>query len=180
MTKENYDYLLKYRLDSAKEHPKCKNWFYPVEESDILSAEKELGFRLPNQIRKFYQIIGYGSIKEPLIITKDFEFFEANYICPPSIILQILAMGIESGYITEESLSCMQTGDLPFFQISDSSGYLVLRPKSEKPNSVWTDTGVLIEREFKDFIWNLFYIGPLYYLRNINNHHGKINLLNIE
>ena len=40
---------------------------------------------------------------------------------------------------------------------------MVLKPYSDNPNAVYTDTGILIEQSFEKFIWRLYYESPCFY-----------------
>ena len=54
-----FELLLQLMANGQKDrnHP---NVYYPVAEEEVLDAESRLGFRLPEQLRTFYQEVGYG------------------------------------------------------------------------------------------------------------------------
>ena len=60
-------------------------------------------------------------------------------------------------------MELLQPGDLPFFEIADSSSFMVMKLRSDNPNAVWSDCGVKIEDSFEKFIWRLFYEDPGFY-----------------
>jgi hypothetical protein len=61
----DFGFLAKYKVASDKEQDidigrRWKHLFIPVQPLDLLQAENELGYRLPEEINKFYLEIGYG------------------------------------------------------------------------------------------------------------------------
>ena len=155
------------------------NIFFKVDPHKIEAAEKKLGFPFPSLLKQFYIEIGYGLLRAKFDIQKDYEFDGANEILPPLVAAAFykpLAGNnrpidkyepIDSGdgnhYMAAMTYEILQPGDLPFFEISDSTRFLVMRPHSENPNAVWTSSGIKIEDSFEKFIWRLYYEDPSYY-----------------
>jgi hypothetical protein len=163
MEVENFDYLTPYVSPGKKTDLKPRNWFYPLTETDIRDGEEKLGFKFPSQLRNFYQKIGYGSLKVPHNPPEGYKFFSDNYINPPSILADIILLGHDSGYISQDVLDFMEPGDLPFFHIADSCLFLMMRPNSDNPNAVYNQWGDLVEENFDQFIWRLYHESPTFY-----------------
>jgi len=78
----------------------------------------------------------------------------------------MLEQGQSSGVISEEAHELLQPGDIPFFEISDSSSFMFMKTKSDNPNAVWYMGAIKIENSLEEFIHNLYYKGPAYYADN--------------
>ena len=157
-----YEYLNKYKDPELKFSGIC-NAFYPLSEEQIINAEKRIGFKFPSELRKFYEEIGYGFLQTSHNTPKDYEFYGFNYIESPQVIADIMLNGIESGYIIDSTLNLLVPGDLPFFEMYDSSYFMIIKLNSNNPNAVWTDTGIKIEDSFQKFIWRLYHESPDFY-----------------
>lgn len=75
--------------------------------------------------------------------------------------LGILQHPKEDYYMAESVQALLQPGDLPFFEISDSSSFMITKLNSTNPNAVWFMGHEKIEDSFEKFIWNLYYMIPL-------------------
>ncbi|MBM3469090.1 MAG: SMI1/KNR4 family protein [Alphaproteobacteria bacterium] len=162
MTKK-YEYLQKFVNSSKDTSLEAKNIFYPVCEEDINQTEMLLKIEFPSQLKEFYREIGYGFLIIPKNPPKDYKFYNTNRINPPSVIKDILIYGSESGLISRDVYEDLQPGDLPFFEIGDSSSFLIMKLKSDNPNAVWCRGDIKIEDSFERFIWRLYYEDPAYY-----------------
>jgi len=173
-----YEYLKKYIPGGNEIND---NWFVPLYKRDILEAEKYLGFSFPSLLKDFYLNIGYGCLRSPHDPPKDYKFYGKNEILPPLVAAHFYKGIIEHHTIEEkqealnydedywfshETLEYTTPGDLPFFEIGDSSSFLMMKPQSEFPNTVYDIGGDIVEKEFKDFIWKLYYKDPSYYSEN--------------
>ena len=144
------------------------NWFSPLEELEITSAEQKLGQRFPEELRRFYQDIGTGMLRSPHIRPEGYEFYGKNEILPPYIAVDY-SQGIlehpddEFYYMAESAYEDLTPGDLPFFEIGDSSSFMVMKLHSDNPNAVWFMGAEKIEDSFEQFIYKLYYEGPNYY-----------------
>ena len=152
-----------------------ENIFISLEEEDIIKAENRLGFSFPEQLRQFYLEIGCGNLTTPENPPLDYKFYGENEILSPDAVAEIVTLPHNSGYISAEALDYMEPGDLPFFHVRDSCNFLVMRPKSDNPNAIYSDTGVLIEHEFNRFIWRLYYESPCYFERIIEAHYAALD-----
>jgi hypothetical protein len=157
-----FEYLKRY-CGNFK-HP--SNSFYPVEAEEIERLEKFLGYKIPSQLRQFYHEIGYGSLTHPKEFPKDYVFYNANAVHSPSLILEMLEKGQESGYISEDVYEDLKPGDIPFFEIGDSSSFMIMKALSDNPNAIWYMGMEKIEDSLEQFIHNLYYISPAYYADN--------------
>ena len=160
-----YDYLLPY-LAKENESSPDSNEFWPVSESDILKSEQKLGFSFPSQLRDFYKQIGYGFLTYPHQYSSDYHFRGSNLIHAPISVADIAVEGPESGMIAESTYELLSPGDLPFFEIGDSSSFMIMKLNSDNPNAVWYMGAEKIEDSLEKFIWNLYYDDPSYYTRN--------------
>ena len=185
----DYSYLEKYNKDLYK-HLKVVPWpsnlFYECSQKEIEEAENMLGKRFPSQLRSFYQTIGAGCLVAPHEISPEYKFYGANEILPPLVAAHFSKEIIrshteeiqepiecEDHWMSNDTLEMLEPGDLPFFEIGDSSRFLIMRPYSDKPNAVWTPSRIKIEDSFEQFIWRLYYESPWFYDDIIEKHYGK-------
>lgn len=157
-----YEYLKQFINPSKTE--KITNWFYPVEEGEIQTTERDLQINFPSQLRNFYQEIGYGSLNTPCKAKEDYIFYSSNLILPPSLISEIFEDPLNNEYMDYSTYELLEPGDLPFFEIGDSSNFLVMKLNSDNPNTIWTDgSPIKIADSFEEFIWRLYYESPSFY-----------------
>lgn len=162
-----YEYLKKF-VNNTNE---TGNKFYSLKEDEIKLAEKSLSIVFPDQLKDFYKEIGYGFLDTPHDLIEGQNFYNTNRINSPDMIEEILCEGQESGLISSDAYELLESGDIPFFEIGDSSSFLVMKANSDTPNTVWTDTGVKIEDSFEKFIWRLYYEDPGYYGQIIESYY---------
>jgi tetratricopeptide (TPR) repeat protein len=165
---KKYDYLKKY-INYERTSP-YDNTFYSVQQNKISDAEKRLGFKFPLSLKEFWQEIGYGFFRYSSNGKKTMD--HTNRLMTPSQIADIILLKEDSGLILPEAVEYFDDGyigdgDILFFEIGDLSSFLVMKPKSSKPNSVYNMIGEVIEEEFEKFIWRLYYESPTYYV-NVN------------
>lgn len=137
----------------------CSNAFGKVSKEDIIKAELSLKMRFPSELRKFYEEVGCGYLTTPKNPPSDYRFLGTNLILPPTIVErfyhgQLLNEDYEC-YMSENTYELLEPGDIPVFEIGDSSSFMIMKPQSENPNAVYTDTGIKIEDSFDEFINNL-------------------------
>lgn len=177
--KSSYEYLKKYRRQPWGIYKIFEtNVFDPLALDEVEEAEKKLGFNFPSQLREFYLKVGYGHLTTPHNPPSGYEFYNNNTILPPLTVAHFYQGIIEHhtiqkkeealNYNTEywfahTTLEYVTPGDLPFFEIGDSESFLVMKPKSNNPNAVYSIGGVLIEKSFSKFIWRLYYESPSFY-----------------
>jgi hypothetical protein len=146
------------------------NFFYPISEEQIFEAEKKLGHCFPEDLRQFYQKIGYGRFVEPKTPSPDYQFYSTNEILPPMVAARFakgeLIWEGQQNWMSESSYELLQPGDLPFFEIGDSTDFMVVKPLSDNPNAVWYMGAEKIEDSLERFIYNLYFDDPAYYMRN--------------
>jgi antitoxin YxxD len=157
--KKKYAYIKQFKYKFF-ERPETNNYFYPVTEKEICDAEKKMGFPIPSELREFYLEIGTGklpiSLKE-----KDTNNGLENRILSPDHLADIMTgtlINEETGlYFSRDNYEDMQPGDLPFFEIFNSSQYLYMKVNSDNPNAVWDLCDIKIEDSFERFIWRLYH-----------------------
>ena len=152
------------------------NIFYDLTKAEIDTAEQKLQMQFPNQLRQFYQEIGYGHLTN----SKDDKehHYISNEILPPLIAVDYM-QGIiehpgEEYYMSASTYEDLQPGDLPFFEIGDSSSFMVMKLNSDNPNAVYSDCGVKIEDSFERFIYRLYHEDPAYYGDIIDAHYAAL------
>lgn len=164
MSTNPYSYLKKYIPGGDQIND---NWFFPVLVEVIEKCELKMELKFPEQLRNFYEIIGFGVIRSPENRPENYKFYNDNRILPPTIavdyMLGILEHPGETYYMSEDTYEMLEEGDLPFFEIGDGSSFMVMKLNSDNPNAVWSDCGVKIEDSFERFIWRLYYEDPGYY-----------------
>ena len=159
-----YEYLKQY-VRSTPDNKVHTNLFLPVSDEQIVRAEDKLHIKFPSELRDFYQEIGYGFLTHPHTYPKDYIFSNTNRINPPDLLVEMSITGHASGVISEETLESLQPGDLPVFEICDSSSFMIMKPLSDNPNAIWYMGLEKIEDSFERFIYNLYYDDPAYYGR---------------
>lgn len=158
-----YEYLKQF-VNVKYDQFQPNNVFDWVNDIEIKKAEKELGITFPSELRQFYKEIGSGCLTHPIKFDKDYIFYSVNRINPPSMIVDMVKNGHGSGLISEDTYEMLQPGDLPVFEIGDSSSFMIMKPKSDNPNAVWLDDSIVkIEDSFERFIWRLYHEDPGYY-----------------
>ena len=143
------------------------NLFGPLFQGELEEAEVILGRSFPDQLRKFYVDIGVGSLMKPHNAPEGYDSSVKNDILSP-IAAANFSKGIlewedqDLSYMKESTYELLEPGDLPFFEMYDSSHFLLMKLNSDNPNAVWFyDTK--IEDSFEKFIWRLYYESPSYY-----------------
>lgn len=158
--------------------PTTENFFYPVEEKEIEEAEKIIDTEFPSELREFYKEIGTGRIVKSK--SGVWENIISNYILPPLAVAHFYkgivehhqeaekdeALCYDDHWLALETLELLQPGDLPFFEIGDSSSFMVMKLNSDNPNAVWFQGWEVVEDSFERFIHRLYYESPSYYNKN--------------
>lgn len=165
---DKYLYLKKYKPGGDNVND---NWFLPVSLNKINELETEFKFSFPSQLKDFYLSIGHGMLRSPKIRPALYEFYSKNEILPPYIAIDYM-QGIiehpddEAYYMSRDFYEDMEPGDLPFFEIGDSSSYMIMKLNSDNPNAVWYMGVEKIEDTLEKFIWRLYHEDPEYYTKN--------------
>ena len=161
---EKYDYLKKY-IGIPRSNDGLP--FFPITKTEIEDAENKLGLSFPIALKEFWLSIGCGFCTRTASGQIVNEY--VNRVMSPDQIASIMLK--EEGapivpYILDEYEEYFPEGDIPFFEICDSSHFLVMKPNSEYPNGVYYDMGgFLVEKELETFIYNLYYWAPDYYIK---------------
>lgn len=160
-----FEYLKKYIGKSKCAKICVYNEFLTVSDEAIIKAEQKTGYSFPKQLKAFYREIGYGALQAPHILPDGYTFCNVNMVHHPSHVAILTSQeGIDEGYIAEMTHQFLQPGDLPFFEIGDSTRFLIMKTHSDNPNAVWGDFGdTKIEDSLERFIWRLYYENPSYY-----------------
>ena len=163
-----YDYLKQFIPGGAGVND---NWFVPLPAGEIEQAEQQMGQQFPNQLRQFYQEIGFGMLRSPMNPPAGYRFYSKNEILPPLIAVDYMQGIIEhpdddAYYMSASTYEDLQPGDLPFFEIGDSSSFMVMKLNSDNPNAVWYMGAEKIEDSFERFIYRLYHEDPAYYAKD--------------
>jgi hypothetical protein len=158
-----FEYLKPYIYKNVREKVKTANSFYPVSKKEIDDYEKYYRYALPTQLKTFYKELGYGFLTHPHQYNKEYAFCNTNRFNPPSLMNEMLLQGQESGLISEDAHELLYQGDLPFFEIGDSSSFMFMKALSDNPNAVWYMGAIKIEDSLEAFVHNLYYRDPAYY-----------------
>ena len=166
-----YDYLKKYipsLYGSRVEWP--NNIFYRLDSGELEEAEAILGQPFPDQLRKFYQELGSGRLVRPYNSPEGYSFCNANEILSPSVVAHLgrgeLEWEGQEYWMSESTFELLQPGDLPFFEIGNSSSFMIMKLNSNNPNAVWYMGDEKIEDSLERFIHRLYYEDPLYYMKD--------------
>lgn len=193
-----YNFLKKYMYQDCKgPWNGMDNVFYPVTEEEISEAEKQIGFLFPSELKEFYVEIGYGHLASPKNSDGKCEFPPSNEILSPLVASHFYNLVIvhhtkqkeehpaedefldldnfynryKGNSISMGALDCINPGDIPFFELYDSSNFFMLKPNSDHPNAVWTFGDIKIEDSFERFIWRLYHESPWFYDEIIEEHY---------
>ena len=128
-------------------------YFLPIKPAQISKAEEKIGTNFPNQLKDFYIEIGEGILSCGEKYPEMYINTGGNLILPPLVAAAFYKplegdnrpedeyVPIDSGdgehYMAAMTYEILQPGDLPFFEIGDSTRFLVMKPYSENPNAVW-------------------------------------------
>jgi len=112
----NFDFLVKYKVASDQEQDMnigrpWKHLFIPVEPFELLEAENELGYRLPEELDNFYLEIGYGFFHN----NSDKDF---NRFLSPDVLVEINLR--QNEYEFDPDLDIYDEDDkIIFFQVNE-------------------------------------------------------------
>jgi hypothetical protein len=158
-----FEYLSKFVNPSNDNERELVNWFFPLAPGELEKAESKFGFEFPFELKTFYKEVGgYGSLKVSNRNSKESTFYGSNTILPPSVIMEIFE-DEGSDYMSKSTYELLQPGDLPVFEIADSSSFMFMKPQSDAPNAVWFMGVEKIEDSFSKFIWRLYHEDPDYF-----------------
>jgi antitoxin YxxD len=167
---ERYSYLKKYLKGT---------YFLPVSKLEIEEAELQLKVELPIQLKDFYNEIGAGILscgeRYPEMLADSLT----NEILPPLVAANfskgILRWDGQDNWMSESTYELLEPGDLPFFEIGDSTRFLIMKLYSDNPNAIWAFGNIKIEDSFEKFIWRLYYESPWFYDDIIEAHYKNLS-----
>jgi len=125
-----YNFLIKYKVSSSNSND-MNNTFFDVKMEEIELSEEKLGYKLPKELKEFYQEIGYGFFHR--------NSGSFNRLLSPLQVSQINLR--EDFYETDPDLDIFDElynkEKLLFFEINEGI-YLAIDKKEEnKKNAVW-------------------------------------------
>ena len=168
----SFDFLKKFITTPSAKVDTFQNSFYPLSADEIIKAEHKLGCCFPSQLKTFYKELGYGFLIAPENPPEGYDFCGVNRIIDPLSLADIVLNGPDSEQIMPATYELLEPGDLPFFEIGESSSFLLMKLNSDNPNAVWR-YNIKIEDSFEKFIWRLYYESPWFYDDIIEAHYKK-------
>ncbi|MCP4593042.1 MAG: hypothetical protein GY842_20095 [bacterium] len=153
-----FDYLTSF-VRSSPEDASGSVFFFPVTETEMREAERQIGLRLPRELATFYREIGSGFLKASRHSKDAPPHAYVNRVLDP-----IEAADLFLGLHEHTPVGEFAEGDLPVFEVGDQS-FLVMRPGSNTPNAVYWDAGDPVCSSFARFIHRLYFDDALFYLR---------------
>lgn len=164
---EKYSYLKKF-INNAAKPP--RNWFGVVSEEDIRMAEAKAGFKFPKALKEFWLQIGYGALYMSADNINAYDY--ANCILTPNEIASIILKEEDAPMILDYNEDYVHDGDIPFFEIMNSSDFLFMKRDSEVKDTVYDSLGHIVEEHFENFIQKLYFESPTYYEKIIRKNLG--------
>jgi hypothetical protein len=83
----------------------------------------------------------------------------------PDQIADIILLKEESGLILPGAP--MVEDAIPFFEIADCYDFIVMLPKSDKPEAIYDQYGYFVDTDLETFVHRLYYESPTYYLEEM-------------
>ena len=157
-----YQFLKKY-ICSGNSNGITSNSFFSVASRNIIGAQKALGFHFPQQLKDFWDEIGYGFFH--VSDSGKTQNTHTNRLMSPDQIADILLSNEDdpNSPVLPEFYEYLTPGDMPFFEIGDSVSFLYMRPNSETPNAVYDSLGNEVSSTFEQFVYRLYYESPTFY-----------------
>ena len=160
-----YDYLKKY-INNKAHYP--ENGFNICLIQEINKQEKRLGFKFPKALKEFWLNIGYGALRK----SKNNEITggNGNFILSPKEVADMILLRHEDQVLPDieelfdEGWINIEKEEIIFFEIGNSSSFLVMKPNSIKPDGIYDMYGWLLVDSFEEFIWRLYHESPDFHL----------------
>lgn len=176
MEKEKYSYLKNITRDRKIKGPvdiSLETCFIPLAKENIKKAEERAGFKFPNDLRIFYEEIGYGYLTVPHNALEGYESNVDNEIMNPLQIAEYMKSG-HYKYCWDPDSDGVEypKGWFPFFHISDGNMYFFMDSTDPKKSTVYGDsmfysTGEkTISPSLPEFIHKLYYEDTEFYLKD--------------
>jgi len=165
---EKYDYLKKYVTN--EENVNEFNAFYVISQKAVQEEEARLGYEFPEALKEFWYTVGYGFLTESINNNHASDYI--NRISSPDQIASIM-LAEEDAPIIPGISEYFEEGDIPFFEIMNSSCFLVMKKDFSKPDMVYDMSGGEIDH-FERFIWRLYHESPIYYENIISRNLEKL------
>ena len=156
-----YDFLKQYVDFGKYSDIRPCNWFSRIDEKTIFLSEKKIGYKFPKSLREFWLEIGCGMLR--ISSTGVVANSYSNAVLSPSEIASIILGEEDAPMLPDYRDDFVHEGDIPFFEVADSSDYLFMKRDSEAPDMIYGASGYILEEHFEDFIRKLYYESPTYY-----------------
>jgi hypothetical protein len=154
---KKYEYLEQY---INAEGSGMSNWFRPVTKDEILDAEKQIGFELPQSLKEFWLEIGYGRLFNNIT---GIDAGNSNLILHPDMVTNLIIKDKENAIALWEILEEFNEDDIPFFEVGNSDCFLMMKRNAKYPDGVYDNLGHLVDASFERFIWRLYHESPDFY-----------------
>jgi antitoxin YxxD len=155
-----FEKFKKFVDEAAHPNQSTPNQFWPVSESKLREAERLIGARLPDTLRRFHQEVGYGFFTQGIQNESQDEFL-INRLMDPRSIADILINPIS----VQRPPEGFPNGGIPFFDVGDYT-YLVIKATPSTPDGVfWPDGKKLVSKSLTEFFESLYRDAKFYKLR---------------
>lgn len=174
MKNKYYSYLKKYvdcknKIENVSMHTRL----YSIAKEDIKKAEERAGFKFPNDLRIFYEEIGYGYLTVPHNAPEGYVSGVDNEIMNPKQIGEYMKSG-HYKYCWDPYSDEVEypKGWFPFFHASNGETYFFMDSSNPKKSTVYGDsifysTGEkIISPSLPEFIHKLYYEDTEFYLQD--------------
>ena len=137
-----YNFLIKYKVYSSNSN-NLNNIFFEIKKEDIEISEEKLGCKLPDELKDFYQEIGYG------FFYKDSGSF--NRLLSPLQVAQINLR--EDFYEADPDLDIFDElynkEKLLFFEVNEGIYLAIDKKEKNKQSAIW-----LFDKKISDSLEN--------------------------
>jgi hypothetical protein len=144
-----FEFLINVMKDGMTDRA-ARNVRYPVDPKDIDEAEKRLGFKLPSQLRAFYEQIGCGFLRLPPNADDSRRLNYINRFLDPDEVAT-LYLGEDEDFDPSDGFD---STELPFFEVGDGL-YIVIKMSGDDSNRVCWPSGEEISPDLVTFTRHL-------------------------
>lgn len=153
------------------EYLKYRNKFQKTNEIDLEKIEQEFSFRFPDPLREFYLEVGWGEIIYKNPVFKEQAYWSGtNIFLPPQSVLCFMSGQLFDNdvfYMDETFYERLEPGEIPFYEVGDSTYFMVLKNNHDKNYGCVDYLGDIVAKSFEEFVYKLYYEGPEFYKKYV-------------